>query len=108
MIVTKFFDHAVKGYRGGYPRSKYEMGIGLSTGALIAVLFREIPALFWFGTAWAIGWAGFYLWALIVAIRINSRRGDLDYDRKGKFSLSKEYWSTESATTAKARKKKNG
>jgi hypothetical protein len=82
------------------------MGLGLSIGCLVAVVFRHTPALFWLGTAWAIAWSAFYLWAFIVAIRIDARKGDLDYDRRGKYKLSKEYWDTESATASKAKRKK--
>jgi len=106
MSIAKFFNHAVSGYRRDYPRSKYEMGLGLSIGCLVAVVFRQTPALFWLGTAWAIAWSGFYHWALIVAIRKEGRKGDLDYDRSGKYRLSKEYWDTESATSTKAKKAK--
>jgi len=106
--IVKFFDHAVTGYGPSYPRSKYEMGLGLSIGGLVAVIFRQNAALFWLGTAWAIAWAGLYLWAFVAATRMAARKGDLEYDRRGKFSLSREYWNTESATSAKARKKKNG
>ena len=108
MIVGKFLDHAVVGYRGKYPRSKNEAALGTSIGALIAVLYRENSTLFWLGTASAVAWAGFYLWAMVVAIRQESRKGDLEFDRRGKFRLAKEYWTTGSATSAKARRKKNG
>src|SRR4029453_9177049 len=101
MIFAKFFNHAVMGFRRQYPRSKYEGGFGLSLGCLVAVVFKESPALFWLGTVSAIAWFGFYLLALVFAVRLDARQGDLDYDRRGKYKLSKEYWDTESATSTK-------
>lgn len=102
MSIAKFFNHAVEGYRDRYPRSKYEMGLGLSVGGVVAVVFQHSPVV-WVGIGWAIAWSAFYLWALITATRLAGRKGDLDYDRRGKYKLSKEYWDTESATSAKAK-----
>ena len=106
MSISNFFNHAVAGYRRDYPRSKFEMGLGLSIGLLFALGFKQSPALSLLGVASAIAWSAFYLWALIVAIRLDARKGDLDYDRRGKYKLSKEYWDTESATSTKAKKAK--
>jgi hypothetical protein len=107
MGIATFFDHAVTGYRRKYPRSKYEMGVGGSIGVLIAIVFKQNPILFWLGTAVAIAWSGFYFCAMFVAIRLEARKGDLDYDRRGKYRLSKEYWDTESASSARAKKAKS-
>jgi len=106
MTFAKFLNHAVAGFRRDYPRSKNEGAFGLSIGCLVAVVFKDSPVLFWLGTVSAIAWFGFYLWALIVALRLDARQGDLDYDRRGKYKLSKEYWDTESATSTRANKAK--
>ena len=108
MILRKLFAHAVAGFRNKYPRSKYEFGGLISVGLLVALLFENTIVIRYFGIAWTIIWGGLYLGALSVALKKEGRKGDLDYDRKGKFELSREYRTTESATSAKARKKKNG
>ena len=73
-------------------------------------------AAFWFETnvVWALAWAWFALWSGFVAwrwwayMKNESARADRAYDTSGKLRLSREYWDTESATSAKARKKRNG
>ena len=107
MSIAKFFDRAVTGWREDYPRSRSEAGIGLSLGLLVSIVFSHIPILFWLGLACGALWTGFYLWAFVVAVRMFAREGDVNYDRRGKYKLSKEYWDTESATSAKAKKSKS-
>ena len=107
MTIGTFFNHAVEGFGPRYPRSKYEMGLGLSVSGLVAISFEQVATIFWLGIASAVAWFGFYLWAFIVALKILGRKGDLDYDRRGKYKLSKEYHDTESASSAKAEKAKS-
>lgn len=107
MSMAKFLNRAVAGYRRDFPRSNYEMGLGLSAGGLVALGFKQTPTLFWLGIAWGTAWSALYLWAFIVAMKMDSRKGDLDYDQSGKYKLSKEYWDTESATSTKAKRAKS-
>ena len=50
-------------------------------------------------------WESFVAWRLWRGLRAGGTRGDREYDRKGKFKLSREYWTSESATAARRRKK---
>jgi hypothetical protein len=107
MSIPSFFNHAVEGWGRRYPRSKYVMGLGLSLCGLVAISFEQTSTFFWLAIASAIAWLGFYLSAFIVDLRTSGKNGDLDYDRRGKYKLSKEYHDSESATSAKAERRKS-
>ena len=51
-------------------------------------------------------WVGFISWRGYRLGRATTTAADRVYDRKTKYSLSKEYWDTESATAALRRKRK--
>jgi hypothetical protein len=110
VILRKWLDRAVIGWTvlggGRYPRSKYEMGFGFSVGLLVAAVFAESRALFWAGISSSTVWLAAYLWAFWLSFRAEAHEGDLNYDKRGKYRLAKEYWNTESFTAARKRKGK--
>lgn len=75
---------------------------------MFAPLLLNSPALRVFTWTWFVLWSGFIAWRWWVYMKVEATRSDRAYDRKGKFRLVREYWGTESATSAKARKKKHG
>jgi hypothetical protein len=76
---------------------------------LAIIPFFAVPLLgsWWLAPsiAWAALWTGFVSWRAYRLMRATGIKGDRAYDRKGKFRLSHEYWSTESATASGRRKK---
>jgi hypothetical protein len=52
---------------------------------------------------WTTAWLGLFGWRFAVSLR----KGDLEYDPRIKWALSKEYHSTHSATAAAQRRKKH-
>lgn len=68
-------------------------------------------AIFWLGVGILSSWGLLVHWRGWLAFRRFARDSDRRYDRKGKFNLPPEYYSTESATAAgerKRRKRKRG
>lgn len=53
-------------------------------------------------------WTSFVLWRAYRMSRAWILRSDRDYDRRGKFLLSREYWQSESATSARRRRRRAG
>ena len=82
------------------------MGLGLSIGGLIALLFRDNLVLLALGAVCATLTFIVYSYAFCVSMKRLGERGDADYDKRGKFKLAKDYWSTESATAARRRRAK--
>jgi len=73
---------------------------------LVILMIGKTPVLDWAGWAWFGAWTIFVFWRWWIYIKMESRKSDLQYDRKGKFRLSREYHDTESATAAKERKRR--
>jgi hypothetical protein len=56
---------------------------------------------------WFVAWNAFVLWRWWLHAKDVSATSDHHYDRFGKLKLAREYHGTESATAARARKKKH-
>ena len=72
---------------------------------MLAAMLLDSPVPLSIGWVWLVAWSGFVAWRWWTLIKIESKRADRAYDRDGKFKLSREYWDTESATAAKAKKR---
>jgi hypothetical protein len=83
------------------------LGLGLSLCGLVAISFEQISTFFWLAIASAIAWLGFYPSAFIVDPRTSNQNGDLVDGGRGMYKLSKEYHEMESATSAKAERRKS-
>jgi len=59
---------------------------------------------FWSSIAFALAFNAFAAWRGLRMMRASAIAADRQYDRDGKFQLSNEYHSTESATTASRRR----
>jgi hypothetical protein len=71
---------------------------------LVAPYF-DSTALWVSAWAWFLLWSAFVRWRWWLHMRCVSKRADRAYDRQGKYRLSRDYYDSESATSAKARKK---
>ena len=69
-------------------------------------MWIESKALVIFAWVWFAVWTSFVLWRWWLMMKIAAGKADATYDKKGKFNLSKEYWTTESATSAAKRRRK--
>lgn len=74
--------------------------------AILAPLMRGEDWLLWSCVGWAVLWIGFVGWRGMRMLRANAKKSDRVYDRRTKFELAREYWTTESATQTRRGKRK--
>ena len=76
--------------------------------AMLTAMFEANPIMFGVATTWFVAWCAFVAWRYSIYMREVSTEADRHYDQIGKFQLASEYHETESATSARGRKTKNG
>ncbi|WP_369025503.1 hypothetical protein [Qipengyuania sp. RANM35] len=67
----------------------------------------ESKALVTIAWVWFAVWTSFVMWRWWLMMRTATGEADETFDKEGKFKLSKEYWTTESATSAAKRRRKD-
>ena len=73
--------------------------------ALVGMIIGA-PLAFWLGATLSGILLSILAWRILFVLRLLIRAADHEYDAVGKYQLSREYWDTESATTARKREAK--
>ena len=76
--------------------------------AMLTAMIEANPIVFGVTIAWFVAWSAFVAWRYWIYMREVSAQADRHYDQIGKFQLASEYHDTESATSVRGRKMKNG
>ena len=85
------------------------LGLPPAVLALTLLLLGVDGGLNWAGFwAFFVSWTAFTFWRWWIFMRVVAHDADRKFDRVGKFKLAREYWDSESASAAAARKKKHG
>lgn len=87
--------------------SSYKASLLPAALPMLLALWIGGPILWVAAFSWFALWAAFVMWRGVLFMRstLNDMK-DEPYDRVGKYRLSREYWTTESAAAARYRKKK--
>jgi hypothetical protein len=90
------------------------LGKGIRSRAVLAPAFPPLILPVIFSPNWIVwvivagvsgGWVLFVAWRTWRMTKATVLKSDREYDQKGKFQLSREYWGSESATAARRHKK---
>ncbi len=96
--LAAWADRELQSINGG----GYLIALVLGPGAALIAAFGSNPLTLLLAVAWGGGWLAWLGWRIVVLCR----RDDLEYDRRGKRLLAKDYHASESATAASRRRKR--